>query len=249
MAVFETGKNDLNRLRVIQESMDQFTQEVITALPTAGAGNTLEIGAGAGSIARWLAHKDPQGTVEAVDIDTDLLQDDLPGNLTVTKADINECNYPAGTFDLVHARFVLSHLPNRDTLVEKITGWIRRGGHLVITEPYQLPPQKSPHPIVEKVFGAYVAFVESRGMSLEWAREVPSLLARTGLQSVAHHGRTTFLGGGDSDRWAPLIEPVAEQLMAEGVTQDELVAFFKALQDPNILDIPQVIITVTGRKI
>ncbi|TEA09190.1 class I SAM-dependent methyltransferase [Mycobacteroides salmoniphilum] len=248
MAVFKTGKDDVNRLRVIQESMDQFTQEVITALPTTTAGNTLEIGAGAGSIARWLAHKDPQGLVEAVDIDVDLLQDDLPANLTVTKADITESDYPAGTFDLVHARFVLSHLPGRDALVEKIAGWIRRGGHLVITEPYQLPPNKSPHKIIQKVFGAYVAFVESRGMSLEWSREVPSLLARTGLESVSHHGRTTFLGGGESDRWAPLLEPVREQLLGQGVTEDELDAFFEALQDPHIMDIPQIIITVTGRK-
>ncbi|OHU47230.1 hypothetical protein BKG82_26610 [Mycobacteroides chelonae] len=247
MAVFKTGKDDINRLQVIQEAMDQFTQEVITAVSPAG-GRSLEIGAGAGSIARWLARRDPQGTVEAIDIDTSLLQEDLPENLAVTKADISESDYPASSFDLIHARFVLSHLPDRNDLVNRISGWLRPGGHLVITDPYQLPPNTSPHAVVQKVFGAYVRFVESSGMSLEWVRSVPSLLASAGLEDVNHHGRTTFLGGGEADRWAPLIEPVAEQLLAQGIVQQDLDDFFAALQNPAILDIPQIIITVTGRK-
>lgn len=247
MAVFKTGKDDINRLQVIQESMDQFTREVITGV-SPGGGRSLEIGAGAGSIARWLATRDPQGTVEAVDIDTSLLQQDLPENLVVTKADIGESDYPESSFDLIHARFVLSHLPERDDLVKKISAWLRPGGHLVITDPYQLPPNTSPHKVVQTVFGAYVRFVENSGMSLEWVRSVPSLLAAAGLEDVNHHGRTTFLGGGAADRWAPLIEPVAQQLLAQGISQDDLDAFFTALQDPLVMDIPQIIITVTGRK-
>lgn len=247
MTPFKKGKADLNRLKVIQEAMDQFTQEVITAVSPAG-GRSLEIGAGAGSIARWLATRNPHGTVEALDITVDNLQDDLPHNLTVTQADISESTYPEAVFDLVHARFVLSHLPNRDELVKKISSWLRPGGHLVITEPYQLPPSTSPHKVVQKVLEAYASFVARGGMSLEWVRAVPSLLANVGLEDVTHHSRTTFLGGGPTDRWAPLIEPYADQLQAEGVSEQDLVAFFKALEDPHVLDIPQIIITVTGRK-
>ena len=173
MTPFKKGKADLNRLKVIQEAMDQFTQEVITGVSPAG-GRSLEIGAGAGSIARWLATRNPHGTVEAVDITVDNLQDDLPDNLTVTQADISESTYPEAVFDLIHARFVLSHLPNRDELVKKISSWLRPGGHLVITEPYQLPPSTSPHKVVQKVLEAYASFVARGGMSLDWVRAVGS---------------------------------------------------------------------------
>lgn len=248
MGPYKTGKDDINRLQVIQESMDQFTQEVLASVSPAAGGRSLEIGAGAGSIARWLATRDPAGTVEAVDITVANLQEDLPENLVVTESDISESSYQESSFDLIHARFVLSHLPNRNELVNKISGWLRPGGHLVITDPYQLPPNTSPHKVIQKVFGAYARFVAGGGMSLEWVRAVPSLLAAAGLEDVNHHARTTFLGGGEADRWAPLIEPYVEQLQAEGVSQEDLDAFFKALQDPHVLDIPQVIITVTGRK-
>lgn len=247
MTSFNKGKADIDRLRVIQDAMDQFTQEVISTVASAG-GRTLEIGAGAGSIARWLATRDPEGMVEAVDITVENLQEDLPANLTVTEADISESSYPEAVFDLIHARFVLSHLPNRDAVVEKLSRWLRPGGHLVITDPYQLPPNTSPHKVVQKVLSAYANFVASGGMSLEWVRAVPSLLANVGLEDVTHYSRTTFLGGGPADRWAPLLEPYTEQLQAQGVSEQELTEFFTALKDPQILDIPQIIITVTGRK-
>lgn len=248
MAIFKTGKDDATRLQAIQDFTDRFTHEGIAALDLPANAACLEVGAGGGSIARWLVDQFPAGSVEAVDIDVSLLNQQVTTGLSVIESDICEADYPAGSFDLIHARFVLSHLPNRDELITRFVSWLRPGGYLVVTDPYQLPPAKSPHKIVARVFGAYVDFVEGAGMDLEWVRAVPSLYKRAGLSEVSHISRTTFLGGGEDDRWAPLIASVEEPLLAAGVTEGELTEFFGALQDPEVMDIPQIIITVTGRK-
>ncbi len=235
-------------MQAIQESTDNFTHEGIAALDLPSRGGFLEVGAGGGSIARWLASQYPGATVEAIDIDVSLLDKRPASNLKVIHADISDVDYPSGTFDLIHARFVLSHLSNRDELISTFVSWLRPGGYLVVTDAYQLPTDKSPHAIVARVFGAYVDYVEGRGMDLQWVRSAPSLFARSGLTGVSHSGRTTFLGGGGADRWAPLIAPVRDALVSAGVTEAEMVEFFKALEDPAVLDIPQIILTVTGRK-
>jgi SAM-dependent methyltransferase len=188
--------------------------------------------------------------VLAVDLDTEALEPlaQAQAYLQAVKADISDLDYPE-SFDLIHARFVLSHLANRDELVRKFVTWLRPGGYLVITDAYQLPTEASPHPIVARVFGAYVNYAQSGGMDLQWVRSVPSLLARAGLSEISHRGRTTYLGGGDSDRWAPLIEPFADALVNSGaITETDKIQFFTALQDPTVLDIPQIVLTVTGRK-
>jgi len=246
--IFKTGKDDAPRLQAIQEFTDKFTHDGISALGLSDPHAILEVGAGGGSIARWLAAEYPNATVQAVDIDTSMLTDgQKPLNLEIVEQDIADVEHTE-TFDLIHARFVLSHLLNRDELLAKFVSWLRPGGYLVVTDPYQLPTAESPHPIVARVFGAYVDYVESRGMDLKWVRTVPTLYKRAGLSEVGHFSRTTFLGGGEDDRWAPLIGPVEEPLQEAGVTEAELTEFFKALQDPEVMDIPQIIITVTGRK-
>lgn len=251
MAVFKTGKADENRLQAIQSFTDQFTHEGIAACELPPAADCLEVGAGYGSIAVWLAQRFPEGTVQAVDIDVEPLEPlaaSMPA-LQVVESDISALDFDAGTFDLIHARFVLSHLGDRDELVQKFASWLRPGGYLVVTDAYQLAHCKSPHPVVAKVFGAYGDYVASRGMDLQWVRSVPSLFACSGLGDVTHSGRTTFLGGGEADRWAPLIQPVAEALIDAGeVTEADMSEFFLALDDPTVMDIPQVIITVVGRK-
>lgn len=251
MGIFTSGKADENRLQTIQDFTDQFTHEGIAACDLPTNADCLEVGAGQGSVALWLAQRFTHGTVVAVDLDTEALEPlaQAQAYLQAVKSDISVLDYPAESFDLIHARFVLSHLANRDELVSKFATWLRPGGYLVVTDAYQLPTETSPHPIVARVFGAYVNYAQSGGMDLQWVRSAPSVFARAGLGDVAHQGRTTYLGGGESDRWAPLIAPFADALVAAGtITEADKTEFFDALQDPTVLDIPQIIITVTGRK-
>ena len=74
-----------------------------------------EIGAGGGTIARWLADLvGPTGLVLATDLDTRHL-DHLGGpGLEVCHHDIGADPLPEAAFDLVHTRLVLMHVARRE---------------------------------------------------------------------------------------------------------------------------------------
>ena len=106
-----------------------------TPLGTAGAA-CLEIGAGGGSIAIWLADLvGPSGRVVATDIDVRSLEAiDRSPSLEVRRHDVVQDPLEVGQFDLVHARLVLEHLPERDAVLTKLVRALRPGGWIVIED-------------------------------------------------------------------------------------------------------------------
>jgi SAM-dependent methyltransferase len=113
---------ELARLQAIEAVSDPWTTDILQrAGPLAGR-RCLDAGAGAGSIARWLAQRaGPRGLVVAADADTRFLQPPAPG-LRVVRHDIRRGPLAPGGFALVHARFLLEWLPGR----WRWTTWSRR---------------------------------------------------------------------------------------------------------------------------
>ncbi|MBP2476623.1 SAM-dependent methyltransferase [Crossiella equi] len=244
------GAADLERLRLLQTSTDIFTQENITALSLPERARCLELGAGAGAVAAWLATEHPEGQVLAVDADTSALGS-LPNNVTVEQNDITSPAFQPGEgiYDLVHCRFVLSHAATREELVRRAARWLRPGGWLILTEPFHLDPDTSPHPVVGRVLQAYWELAVRGGADLRWSRQIPFHLASAGLADVDFRARAGLLGGGSQDRWRPLLEPVAAELLRYGgVTQQDLDEVFELLGREDFLDIPQIIIAGWGRR-
>lgn len=235
------GEHD--RLKSIQNSADAGTIRVLDPLLRDDS-DCLDLGAGAGSIARWLAGRCPRGRVVANDIDTR----NLAGDFEVQRADIT-ADYSPGRFDLVHARYVLCHLPDRDKVLARAAAeWLKPGGVLVVTDPYQLPADTSPFPVVRRIMAAYQELYAGHGADLHWARSLPSVLAGAGLE-VDYTGTLGCLGNGTRDRWRPLVTPFAPEMVSRGlVTQAEVDQFFELLADPTFVDIPQFTITAWGRS-
>ncbi|MDN5851869.1 MAG: class I SAM-dependent methyltransferase [Actinomycetia bacterium] len=81
-----------------------------------GAGSRcLDVGAGEGSIARWMANRTgPAGRVVATDADVTHLKPSA--GVEVYRHDINEGMPVASSFDLIHVRNVLMRLPKREQI-------------------------------------------------------------------------------------------------------------------------------------
>lgn len=237
------------RLGSIQSSTDAFSTAILDGLGVAPDWECLELGAGAGSIAYWLAQRCTDGRVVAVDMDTRYLDAGELANLDVVEADITDDDYAPGQFDLVHARFVLCHLRGRDELLARAVGWLKPGGWLVITDPYQLPAETSPFPLLRRIMTAYQDVYGQHGADLTWSRGVPSLLARHGLGQVDFTGRLACMGNLDRDRWRPLIDQAAPGMLATGqITQQDIDAFHDYLADPTFVDIPQFTLAAWGQR-
>src|SRR5215831_15233185 len=97
--------------------------------------NCLEIGAGDGSVARWMAARvGPAGFVLATDIYPRFVLHKGPANMEVRVHDIVTAGLPEGVYDLIHARLVLVWLPARLTVLDKLVKALRPGGWLLIED-------------------------------------------------------------------------------------------------------------------
>ncbi len=237
------------RLDSIQRNVDSHTVLVLNGLPITSSWNCLELGAGAGSIAYWLADRCPDGRVVAVDIDTRYLDPTRAPNLEIQQVDVTGEDYEPAGFDLIHARYLFCHLPVRDAIIARAVGWLNPGGWLVAEEPYLLPADTSPFPLIQRLMTAYERTYAEHGADMTWARRLPAELARNGLIDVAFSGNLGCMGCLGKDRWFPLIRQAGPSLIADGlVTEADLTQFFDLLKDPTFVDIPQVTISAWGRR-
>ena len=95
----------------------------------------LEVGAGGGSITRWMAgHVGPTGRVVATDLDPVFVEELPRDNLVALRHDIATEDLPGESFDLVHCRDVLMHVSNATAALNRMVGALRPGGWLFIEE-------------------------------------------------------------------------------------------------------------------
>ncbi|KAJ7876180.1 S-adenosyl-L-methionine-dependent methyltransferase [Mycena olivaceomarginata] len=91
----------------------------------------LEIGAGSGAWAIHAAKLYPEADVLAIDMNP-LPARPLPPNLSYQQVNILEpFPFPAGTFDIVHIRLVLVHLPDAFSVLSRIIDLVAPGGWLL----------------------------------------------------------------------------------------------------------------------
>jgi ubiquinone/menaquinone biosynthesis C-methylase UbiE len=116
------------RFSALGALFDPGTIRHLTELGVAEGWHCLEVGAGGGSIATWLCDRvGAAGHVVATDIDPRFLDAVGSPNLELRRHDIASDPLPEAAFDLVHARLVLVHLPERDAALRRIVRALKPG--------------------------------------------------------------------------------------------------------------------------
>ena len=128
-------QNAATRFAALSELFDVNTKRHLLKRGLTTGWECLEVGGGNGSIARWIAGRvGASGRVIVTDIDTRFLDALSHGNLEVLRHDITRDPMPAQNFDLVHARMILIHLPERDAVLQRLAALLKPGGCLVCEE-------------------------------------------------------------------------------------------------------------------
>lgn len=184
------------RLSLLESNCDPATVERLARVGVAPGWRCLEVAAGGGSVACWLARRvGPSGTVTATDVDTRFLTArDLPQNVEVRRHDIDADPLEADAYDLVHSRALVEHLPDPRHALERMAAALRPGGWLVI-EAADFTPLRSAWPehasssVFDRVARAFVDSMLADGiMDLLMAPRLPLLLERLGLVQVDNDG-------------------------------------------------------------
>ena len=124
------------RLQALEAMCDGTTTRRLDALGVAAGWRCLEVAAGRGSIARWLARQvGPSGRVVATDLNPRFLRGaELPGNIEVREHDVLEHDFEPQAYNVVHARALLVHMPEPERTVARLAAAVRPGGWLLIEE-------------------------------------------------------------------------------------------------------------------
>ncbi|MFJ3218262.1 class I SAM-dependent methyltransferase [Kitasatospora sp. NPDC086801] len=242
-------EEERDRLRHLTTAYDPITQHVIGSLLSPAGRNCLEIGAGSGSIAGWLADQGVQ--VTALDRDDRFLPTH-PRLTTITGDALSEDFDPGPVFDLVHTRFVLIHVPRRDELLERLTSWLRPGGWLVIEETADTTSATSPRPHHRNAMAAmWRVMHETAGTDITWTRHLPTPLADHGLTDIGAHVSTLpFHGQDDMARMLHLsMKPLSRKMVDTGlVTEAELADVYADFQNPRVWDLAFSMVSAWGRR-
>lgn len=221
-----------------------------------------EIGAGGGSIAQWLGERcGPTGHVLVTDIDPRFLVESAAlahPHIEVQRHDIGSDPLPAQSFDLIHARLVLLHVPAREQALERIVTALRPGGWLVIDDfdetllDLSYPTANATATaLFRKVRAAQDRLMEARGVDLRWGRSLYRRLRAHGLANVGMEGYVAVWEGRSSGaRLAGKnFEMIREEAINAGfITNEEVEQLLMLLEDPNFAVSAPVMFTTWGRR-
>jgi SAM-dependent methyltransferase len=241
------------RLAILGRVFDPPTERLLERLGVQPGWRCLEVGAGGGSLARWLAARvAPGGSVLATDIDVRFQTEGIPG-LEVRKHDIVEDPLPEGAFDLVHARGVLQHIERREAALDRMVAAARPGGLVVVQDVdwLQFDHQAVPAPFATLSNLRRRHSESQHGYDGAWGRRLVAALRARGLEQVESEGMVfTMHGGTDSAEWYVLaLDRAAPALVAAGVLPEGLVAEAIAqARDPEFAILSPTRMAGWGRK-
>lgn len=224
---------EVHRLRELSAFLDPDTFAALEDLGIQEHWACLDIGAGNGSVAEWLAGRVPLGSVIATDIDTRHLRTDVP-RMTPMVHDAATDEFPSASFDLVHIRMVLMHLAQPQDVVRRIARWLKPGGHLVIGGFDVSIGAASPEPKVARVLaGLQRHFREEIGSDLRAERLAPEWLRQAGLVEVEARYHPAVCGPGQRGQaflWASLHQ-ARSAIVSSGVCTDRDFTDLRAWMD------------------
>jgi SAM-dependent methyltransferase len=239
------------RLALLEESLDGLTVHRLERIGVGAGWHCLDIGAGGGSVAHWLARRvGSTGGVLATDVDTRFLEALNEPNLEVRRHDITADPLPSGSYDLVHTRLVLMHLPARAAVLSRLVTALKPGGWLLVEEWDVFPIVGLATGSYARVWEAFVQMSRQVGSLGDWARNLPTLLAREHMVKMAAEADISLFHGGSAQAhfWDLTWEQVRERIETVGATPSEFDQVRALLSDERQWLVGPALVAVWGQR-
>lgn len=243
------------RLRLLELCRDRGTSSRLNRLGVSPGWRCLEVGAGHGSIARWLAERvGPAGSVVAADLEPRFLTD-MPSGVDVRRLDIRHDDLEADSFDLIHCRALLMHVADPMAAMARMIVALRPGGWFLFEEgDYGLwnygghADASRLNELVTRVLGK---LAEAKIAHPWLGRDLPGLALASGLEVHGSEVETRVTRPGEADyefERATLLAtaPVMIKIGVYTETDADLIQSLKDHRDTVITTVS--LVAVWGRK-
>jgi SAM-dependent methyltransferase len=231
----------IDRHRCLADMLDGFTTARLATLGDLAGRRCLELGAGGGSIAGWLAGQGAH--VVATDLNIRHLPTDR--GYAVLRHDLVAEPLPPGRWDVIHARLLLLHLPQREEILRRLASALAPGGALVLEEfatTFRNAVLVAPGPGDAAAYDRYLdtlieRVLPARGNDPAWARRVHAAMVEAGLSDVDTevHARSWTGGTAGALLNAANIAQQRDGLRAAGLTDALLDRVTALMSDPRMV--------------
>ena len=252
---------ELERLHGVEYLLDSASQRFLKELTIGNGWRCLEVGCGAGSMARWLAEQvGASGFVLATDRDVRFMRGVERANLQVRQHDLVHEDLDTATFDVAHARLVLEHIPERQQVLAKLVKAVRPGGWVLIEDIAMGPREVAAisdfvHPrasgsVLERVYAAVLAQYPHVGADAAYGAHLPGALREAGLQKVRGELFAPLLAGDTRLTWLTLtVQQLRQRLVTSGaVTDAEVDEALQCIVDPAASFPPPLMVAAWGQR-
>ena len=195
-------RRERERLATIEEAYDPWTIRTIEATAPEQGWRCLEVGGGGGSIAEWLCQRvGESGHVVATDLETKFLAAIEAANLEVRTHNIVSDPLEESCYDLIHARALLEHLPERDAVFSRLVSALNPGGWLTIdcgdfSSVRQVDGREEDAEFFKAAFEAVTGTSRAFGADLSYGGRIGKVFRSGGLEQVVVEGFVTEWGQG-----------------------------------------------------
>jgi SAM-dependent methyltransferase len=248
---------ELERLTAVQDVFDSATHRYLEHIGLDAGWICLEVGAGAGSIMKWLCDRvGTQGQVVAVDRDPRFIATAERPNLEIHQLDITTTDLDVERFDLVHVRFVLMHILQQEQALVNMLRSLKPGGWLLVEEPDFAAAMPTGDGTAEdgifaRIFEATRHLYLSRGADPFLGRKLPLLLQQEGLGNIDSKAELGWLRGGSTRAkiWRLAVQHLRQSLIETGIPSEaDLEQFIHLTQRSTAWAMDYSSIAVWGQK-
>ena len=246
------------RVRALSDLFDAWTFKHLEDLGLRAGWRCWEVGAGAGSVPRGLAERvGPSGAVIATDLDVSWAPEVAGTGVQVRRHDVGTEAPPARDLDLVHARLVLVHVPDRARALQSMVAALRPGGWLVVedADPMLQPlacvdAQEPAQQLANRLRDGFRRLLEERGVDLAYGRKLPRLLREAGLAGVQAEATFPVARSAGADLEIATVILLADQLIAIGsATADDIDRHLAAVRAGTLDLATSPLVTAWGQRV
>jgi ubiquinone/menaquinone biosynthesis C-methylase UbiE len=256
------GRAGKERLNLMSRVLLPTTSQLLNRAGIEKGMTCLDVGCGGGNVTRLLASLvGPQGKVVGLDMDGEILalaQQDAEAerlsNLEFRQADVADF-MDEGVYDLVYARFLLSHLPEPLECLKAMARACKPAGVIVVEEIDFSGNFCYPHCAAYQRYGElYEQVIRRRGGDANLGQKLPGMLRQTGASGIQIHIVQAAHTEGEGKLMASItLARIAESVLSEGLaTEDEVGQVIEGLNEAvadsqTLMSLPRIF-QVFGRR-